>query len=286
VLGENVRDMRQLLNINFKKVSFTLLSALAINSISNITNSQEAFAIILSLPPSSFSITSGTGDNNVAPNTPINQAIFGPPPTLTSSRSSPDGFGNGTTNGFFNDTFLLLGARAIDLTIPTDFNRIVNSSAQTTVPFPLTLGDISSGLRIRYNYAFNGNSTGDSNFNDQDNFGIFLINNASPLQGTGSFITLAAPGGYSRLNNVESVLTPSPAAPLQPGNYFLRITVNENNDPFSNSSAAGFNNIIIESVPFEYSQELGLFAVGGLFGAYKLRQRSKTKKNIEPETKD
>jgi hypothetical protein len=33
----------------------------------------------------------------------------------------------------------------------------------------------------------------------------------------------------------------------------------------------------VEPVPFEYSQELGLVGVAGLFGAYKLKQRSKSK---------
>lgn len=60
------------------------------------------------------------------------------------------------------------------------------------------------------------------------------------------------------------------------GDYKLQITLAESNTSFN--AAAGFNEISIQSVPFDFEPSAGTAILGAGFGLNKLRKRIKAKK--------
>jgi hypothetical protein len=202
------------------------------------------------------------------PLAPINTATFAP---FGSSPDAGNGFG-----GLFTENFLLVGARVIDSTIPTDFRDNANSVAITSQLVNLTAGDIASGIGLSFRFGYNGNSTGNAGASDGDNFTIALSNTLGGSEGLGRFIGVTA-SNYAITNSISTILTP--IITLKPGDYQLIITVNENADLLGGrSTAAGFNNIQIAPVPFEFSPALGLGVLGLGFAATQLKKAQKTAK--------
>jgi hypothetical protein len=188
-------------------------------------------------------------------------------PINTATFAGGNGYG-----GLFTQNFLLLGATPTDTNIPTDSLRNNNSVATSQQLITLTAADIINGVGLSFRFGYNGNSTGVVGLSDNDNFAIALINITGGANGVGNFITRNAPI-YSTNTAISTILTP--VINLQPGTYRLRITVNENADDSDNSTAAGFNNIEIAPVPFEFSPVIGVGLLGLAWGANKLRKAVK-----------
>jgi hypothetical protein len=193
---------------------------------------------------------------------PINNAAF----------VGGNGFANPTA--LFTEDFLLLGALATNTNIPTDSLKNNNSVAQSIQLVNLTAGDIINGIGLSFRFGYNGNSSGVAN-NDRDNFAISLINTSGAANGFGDFISVNAPT-YSTANSISTILTSQVA--LQPGNYALLISVNENADVFGRSTAAGFNNIAISPIPFEFNPAVGVGLLGLACGTNMLKKAKKAVK--------
>lgn len=216
-----------------------------------------AQAIDLNLDSSDFRVEQdgnpGAGYNSTLPSSKIN--------TL----SPENGFGN-----VFSEPFLLLGADPEDLNIPEDSRPKINSGA-TSKTFFLSEADVDPGanLEITFDWAFNGNATG--NFNDRDNFNIILDKaDDSDCALTCALIFERVVSGYgSNIGESVSISSSNFIGDFTEGDYLISISLNENLS--SNSSAAGFDNITIKNnIPFEFSPGLGLLMAGGFWGVYYL----------------
>jgi len=258
-----------------------LLASIASSSI--LLATMPAYSINLPFQPTDFS--GGATNFGIVDPTPSNVSGTGnflANPINTGDFGTRTGFGTGGVTPFFTSNFLLLGASGgtgqrafpplppvVDTNITTDSNRSQNNVA-LSIPFAITAADISTGgLRLEFNWAFNGNSQGIPNF-DFDNFNIILVNTAGSAFGSGFFFARDTTG-YGRNNGEVALLTVANA--LLPGNYNIILTLNENTDGSLNSSAAGFNNIVL--VPFEFTPLTGLFGLGAIFGASNLYKRRK-----------
>ena len=238
---------------------FKHLGALLAASSAVLAFAPSASAIIANLNPGDFSTTTPTTVGTATGGVPIDD------------QAAPDGFGFA-----FSDPFLLLGAAPTDTDIPGDSLNNANSVA-TSSTFFLSPSNLSNGTRIKFNWAFQGNSTGDSLFSDEDNFSIVLLNTGAP-QAASIFSREADDFG----SGSESIFIDSTSGTgLTSGVYRLRITLNENDDIFGNSTAAGFNQISVTAVPFEFSPAMGLLAVGGLFGGSSILKRRKAASKVD-----
>ena len=201
------------------------------------------------LDSSDFSLTQGIGSPSAPPSSNIN--------TL----SPTDGFGN-----VFSEPFLLLGAEPTDPNIPNDSLNNNNSGAISN-PFFLSEADASPGrnLGITFDWAFNGNATGSPG--DRDSFNIFFAKEDFSVFEVVFPRDVSTDTGYGS-NIGESALVSN--SNLTEGNYQILIDLNENIVP--NSSAAGFDNITIQTniIPFEFSPGFGLLMAGGFWGVYYL----------------
>jgi hypothetical protein len=202
---------------------------------------------------------------------------------VTGVNGATNGIDNATGNAgfdnfFVSDDFLLLGANSTDTNITTDSRRSGNSVA-TSIPLHLNSSDLNpaNGLRVNFNWVFDGNSLG--NVNDKDNFNITLTKNDFSTTAT-IFDRTVDPSdslpGYG--SGSESVFLTSAdfSSPVNatPGDYILQIALNENANLIK-SSAAGFNQISVAAVPFEFSPTQGLLAIGGLWGISTYLKRKK-----------
>jgi hypothetical protein len=192
---------------------------------------------------------------------------------------------SGFDDFFGTNDFLLLGSKTTDSTIIGDTVRGGNSIADSRL-FPLNSVDLSNGINIDFNWAFDGNANGNSS--NKDNFSIVLYSEDESNQADvfsqkvdqGPPVSIGYGTGSEKIflngTNFES--------PATAGNYFLRLQLNENGTtsttlPLSStnySTAAGFNNVSVSAVPFEFSPAQGLLAVGGLWGisAYLKRRKA------------
>jgi hypothetical protein len=180
----------------------------------------------------------------------------------------------GFDNFFGSSDFLLLGATTSNTNITTDSFRGGNSIAESSI-FSLSQANIDAGIAIDFNWAFDGNSTGA--VGNRDNFSIILTDGTSSAAVFDRQVNTTLPGvGYgSGSESVSLTAIDFDVAPT-PGNYQLLITLNENgNATTGSSSAAGFNQISVAAVPFEFSPSQGLLAVGGLWGISAFLKRRK-----------
>lgn len=232
---------------NIQKSSLFLLAASSI-----LFTGLPAQAINITLSPSQFTKvgTGGIVNNNASSTSNIN------------TTAPNDGFGDGT-NGFFDSNFLLLGADPED-NITNDSNQDENSTARSIL-FNLSEADVAQPIQIKFQWAFRGNSLGIAD-EDQDNFNIRLARSGG---GSNVFFSRSAPLGYNGNKNEEYTFA---ANTLAAGNYRMTITLNENADT-GTSSAAGFNQIEVQNVPFEFSPTTGLLMVGGFLGFTYLKKR-------------
>jgi hypothetical protein len=242
---------------NLQKSSLFLLAASSI-----VLTGLPAQAINITLSPSQFTKlgTGGIVDNNASSTSNIN---------ITAPN---DGFGDGT-NGFFDSNFLLLGANPGD-NITTDSNQDENSTARSTT-FNLSTNDVAQAVQIKFQWAFQGNSLGIPD-EDQDNFNIRLARIGG---GSNVFFSKSAPTGYGGNKNEQHTFA---ADTLTAGDYRMTITLNENADT-GTSSAAGFNQISVQNVPFEFSPSTGLLMVGGFLGFTYLKKRRQVALSVDFE---
>jgi hypothetical protein len=252
--------------MNTIKLGLRIGYALSIAASSLLFTKIPAQAINLSLEPSNFTVDKGVGTNSASSTSTLNNASFG----------------NGTNGGgfeeHFSNDFLLLGASTNspynDTDIRSDSLHDDNSRAISNT-FSLDSTDITKATTIDFKWAFNGNSTGGAG--DQDNFQIYMnrINPSNPNQifsSTLAFSKNRSSDLYAR-NSLETVTIP--ANTFASGSYNLRINVNENDDPNAYSSAAGFSNFQVQTVPFEFSPSQGLLLVGGIWGLSSFLKRRK-----------
>ncbi len=225
--------------------------------------SASALGTIVDLGPGAFSTGTPTTVGTATGGSPIDD------------QAAPDGFGDA-----FIDPFLLLGAAPTDTDIPGDSLNNANSVATTTSTFNLSSSNLTNGLRIKFNWAFQGNSTGVAALGDDDNFSIVLAKSGSLTERASVFSRNAPDYGFGS----ESIFIDSSSGifgALTPGAYSLRITLNENDEGAGLSTAAGFNQITVTAVPFEFSPAMGLLAVGGLFGGSSILKRRKAANKVD-----
>lgn len=241
----------------FQKFATTAITLSGVMTAAGITlSAQSAQALNFSLAPTQFTVIQGIGDNNALSSIAVN-----------TSSAPANGFGTA-----FTSNFLLLGANITDANIPNDSLKN-NNSVASSIPFAVSSSDATQPITVTFNWAFNGNSTG--NPGDQDSFLIQIAG----ANGFGTFFQRLAPN-YGSANSQTSTLAPGT---LLAGDYQIFITLNENTDFFNRSSAAGFNNISLSTpgtpVPFGFSTNTSLLVFGGMFyGMNKLKKKMAVKK--------
>ena len=235
------------------------LGTLFTAAVSLLLAATSSHALSVNLAPDQFTSTLGEADDVVG-NHPIDEA------------TAPDGFG-----GAFTNDFLLLGSPTTATTIRGDGFNDSNSGAQSSL-FSITSDDITDGIVVNFNWAFNGDSPGFAGL-DQDNFSISLIKSDSSA--FASVLTSAATAGYGSGSESVTINTGT----LTAGDYRLQINLNENSSGLGTfSTAAGFNQITLEnpsvSVPFEFSPSLGLIIMGGIFVTTHYAKSRKAKQDL------
>ncbi|MDJ0898837.1 MAG: hypothetical protein QNJ55_08490 [Xenococcus sp. MO_188.B8] len=206
-------------------------------------------ALIVNLTPIDFSNGGGTIDT-----APFDSGI--------NTISGSEGFDN-----YFNSTYLLLGADNGDTNI-SDSPASGDSVAFTGNTFEISSTDATNGVTFAFDWAFQGTESG-----VQDEFFISFIN--TTLTQSFDVFNKESPG-YGE--GTESLFLTN----LTPGDYELEITLNEaggRND--DGNTAAGFDNITVSSVPFEFSPSVGLIMMGGIFAFSRYAKSRKVKQELE-----
>jgi hypothetical protein len=255
----------------FQKFATTAITLSGVMTAAGITlSAQSAQALNISFGTTDFTVSSNVsghiGSNNAEPSIAIN------------TNPSPDGFQNA-----FTSNFILLGANIDSTSITSTTSPTLtngNSQAESNSSFTLTSDEVSNPITLTFNWAFNGNASGNSN--NQDNFNITLLK-TDETDGADFFVRTLAPSdpfpGYGSNNNEVSII---PGGTLSAGDYKLFITLNENSG--LGNSAAGFNNITFSApgtpVPFGFSTNMSLLVFGGMFyGMNKLKKKMAVKKS-------
>lgn len=168
---------------------------------------------------------------------------------------------NGFSN-FFDSNFLLLGANPNDNNIPSDSFRFGTSTATSTSI------DIVGGqnYKLKFDWAFQGNSTGNLLNLDLDEFTLSFVGIGS---NSDINIDLLTTNEYGSERNKTYTISGNS---LLSGSYNVVANLTEGADLTSHSSAAGLDNFTIEQVPFEFSPTQGLLIVGGFWLFSSLRK--------------
>ncbi|MDX1976388.1 MAG: hypothetical protein SFT94_01830 [Pseudanabaenaceae cyanobacterium bins.68] len=212
---------------------------------------------------SGTNIYEGQRDILITPDTTINNAVAG------IGQSSGQDFyllGVGSTisgNTIARSSILYDGttATANPLTsTPASFSGSLNLTTDGVNPI--------NGLRLR---IF---STNDAKSGSQVSFTVFSGSNSSTLTQP---LTLGNTTAYD-LDFLYSGFTGTADFTNVTAIRFDATLVADNFEP----ATVRFN--FVDAVPFEYSQELGLVAVAGLFGAYKFK-KAQVKQSTQPESK-
>ncbi len=186
--------------------------------------------------------------------------------------ASPDGFDDA-----FNNTgdLLLFGANpgSSATSFINTFPGDSNSFAQTSSTFTIRSVDVDGRIAVGFNFAFSGDSG-----NALDAFVVQLISqDDGQITNVGEPTTAPNFGSGSAfifLDNTDIDITG------ESEEFNLRITLSENGSD-SASVAAGFNQITVTAVPFEFSPALGLLAVGGFFGGSSVLKRRKAANKVD-----
>ena len=231
-----------------KKITLLLLGlfAVAINA-----KSAKAFTTPFNLDNESFALDNNNlGANNVSGTSSIN------------ATSNPEGFENqfDATDG---NTFLLLGANDPSQGINSGTNAAennINVTARST--FNVDASNISAGtLNFGFDYSFQGTN---------DTFDSFFVALA-PTGNAPNKLILTQPnyGGGNINRNID-------ISDLTPGNYDLVVSLTEST--FAGNSAAAFDNITIQAVPFGAAPNTGIFILGSLYAGSSYLKRRKMSK--------
>jgi hypothetical protein len=228
--------------INLTKVGLFLTAA---SSFALLTG-QAAQALDLNLDTSGFTKVGGSGVFNN--NAPVNGTI--------NTTSTPNGFGN-----LFDSPYLLLGADS-NQTATNGNNADENTTVISNETFALSSNDY---VAFKFDWAFQGNSTQAAT----DNFILRIV-----PQGTGAIRTIFQTNAPTEFGVRKGQPVNFAPGSITSGNYKLAIVLNEPAlDGFN--SAAGFDNISVTAVPFEFSPTQGLLAIGGLWGISAFLKRRK-----------
>lgn len=182
------------------------------------------------------------------------------PGDALNTTANPNGF-----NNFFTGSYVSVGATG---------NQTIGSSqaggtSVATSPITLTAADIAFGaLNIKFDYAFAGTGP----VSGADAFTVALLNPAGDNT-LGTFFTLSGANNAPFFLTGTNVTSTVNISALTPGSYNIGLIVAELGFDAGNS-AAGFNNIDVTAVPFEFSP-LGLVAVGGAYYFAKKNKKAK-----------
>ena len=244
------------------------------------------------LPCKAFSVSYGASDFEKfnAYDAPQNSGI--------NTSLEPDGFKeSASSSGFFvdNSEFLLLGVAEsdstdTDSTISTDSFRYLASQALSPV-FTLTTEDTQKNLLVEFDWAFQGNSEGDTSSLDRDVFGVAFSVSGDPSNEAAQLLLrdTSTTEGYESQKDYSKVIE---SGILQSGtDYRMVINLTEGADvgtspqcpltscpEYGRSSAVGIDNVTIstiEEVPFNFTSSQGLLILMGFSGFNYLFKKSK-----------
>jgi len=246
---------------------------------------QVSLAIgLTNLDPGDFTLDTGATPSGVIDVASLSGGILNTTALDTgNSRTAAGQSGFGGFGNFFGGNFLAIGGLGSE-TIG-DSTRGINTRANSAV-FALTGAALALGLQVSFDYRFAGyiGAAGPSTFLVQ------LADGVGPLANRLTFTTIALNNqgvGFSGLFNeasataFTSTLTAAQLAPFAPGNFFVSINVDEPSSAGATNTVAGFRNITIEAIPFDFEPSLGIGLLGLGFGLNKVRKNWKAKKNTE-----
>lgn len=202
--------------------------------------------------------------------------------STVNTTATPNGFGN-----FFqaqDDPFTLLGSSSPNVTIPSGRN-FLSPDTSIVLSDTFTLGTPGQGLKVEFDWSFQGNSTGLLG-TLYDTFDVTLLGVGAGSSGLD--IELLNTKIYQEQLN-ETITIPTGSLPI--GNYQIQFSVIEPSvvpdvsspdtldnirydgslissqfDLSTDNSAAGIDNLDVSTVPFEFSPTLGILVVGGFWG--------------------
>ena len=244
-----------------KKITLLLLGLFAVACNSKSAN---AFSSPFSIDNEQFTVSPSTyGINNASANSTIN------------TTANPNGFEN--RFDFASDssnTFLLLGATDVANTIDGGNNTALDSvnSDATSAPFILDAGNIDAGLKIKFDWSFQGTNS------LRDSFYVGIQPEGDDGSNLVDIINELNYGGGSVDQDIDFT-----GLGLTPGNYEMKIFLTESNIG-SGNSAAGFDNIFVSEVappppatpvPFGAAPNTGIFILGSLYAGSSYLKRRK-----------
>ncbi|MFN9868839.1 MAG: hypothetical protein ACK568_17640 [Pseudanabaena sp.] len=267
-----------------KAIGKSLFIAGTISSLAAVLP-QVSFAIGLTpINVSDFTLDtttpSGVFDNAASPTGLLNTTLFD---TSDRNQAGQDGFG-GFNNFFITGNFLAVGGLGTQ-TIGSSSRG--NNTRVNSQSFTLSAGDLTQDLSIKFDYIFAGyiGRNAASNFNVQLSDGSIVVDFITPITQTKTTQQTILNGKNQNVSerNVTGVIL---AADLQAafsggGNLFVSINVDEPSSSTTTNTVAGFQNISVQSIPFDFDPSLGIGLLGLGFGLNKLRKNLKAKKNTE-----
>lgn len=195
--------------------------------------------------------------------------------------------GLGGFGGFFTSTFLAVGGTSSQ-TIGASGKR--NNTTVNSAIFTLTGTDLTQDLKISLDYIFSGyignGVSAPSDFNVQlvdvalgiqtDFFSPVSLNTLSSGATLGRWNTLQGIGTTGVISG--ALLTANYTATTQ--TFYVALTVNEPS-AITTNTVAGFQNVSIETIPFDFDPSAGIAILGAGFGLNKLRKNLKAKKETK-----
>jgi len=272
---------------------FTKNRSLAIAGVTSIlflssVGSSNAIGLTI-LSPSNFTLDtstpSGVFDPAASPIGNLDTIFFDTTDRTQAAQALLGGFEDFFTTG----NFLAvggLGTQAIGSS-----TRAINTRVNS-IGFTLSTGDFTQDLLITFDFAFAGylGRNAKSLFSVQLSDGSVAVDFIVPIElnngvDNGAGQPILANGKFQSAfsTNATGIIT---AADLQAnftaGNtFFVSINLNEDSSRPTSNTAAGFQNISVESIPFDFEPSLGIGLLGLGFGLNKVRKNWKAKKSIE-----
>ena len=186
----------------------------------------------------------------------------------------------GGFGGFFSSNFISVGG--LDNQTIGGSIRQINSRARSQV-INLNAVDLNVGVLLRFDYIFAGyiGSGASSNFVIQltDVFNNSLDFTSVTLDNS---ITGQPPGFNGRFQRISGrnqtgVILGSALSQFQPGEFTVQIAVDEPTSSNPTNTVAGFNNISIEAVPYEFEAAAGVLLFAGYFAGKRYLKNKKAK---------
>lgn len=185
----------------------------------------------------------------------------------------------GGFGGFFASDFVSVGGLT-NTTIGGSVRR-QNSAAQSQT-FTLGSASLAADLVLKFDFIFAGyiGPSASSNFviqladslGNTENFASTTLINSNPQPPANN-------GRFQSTSGIDQIgiISAANLALFAPGNFTVQIVVDE---PFSSTptnTVAGFNNISIQTVPYEFEAIGGIGLLGLFFGVKKVRKNLKAK---------